>query len=88
MDSIETVDVLISDVHMAEQGEGLALARWMAEQHPEIPVILTSGSAEVQKSRAWEASGNVTDFVPKPYAQEVMERLVRARIAARGISSK
>ena len=35
----------------------VALARWMAEQHPTIPVILTSGSAEVQKSRAWEASG-------------------------------
>lgn len=88
MDSIETVDVVISDVHMAEEGEGLALARWMAEQHPTIPVILTSGSAEVQKSRAWEASGNVTDFVPKPYAQEVMERLVRARVAARGVAPK
>jgi DNA-binding NtrC family response regulator len=88
MDSVDGVDVLISDVHMAEEGEGLALARWMAEQHPAIPVILTSGSAGVQRARAWEGSGNVTDFVPKPYAEDAMERLVRTRIASRDISPK
>lgn len=88
MGSVDDVDVLISDVHMAVEGEGLALAQWMAEQHPGVPVILTSGSAGVQKSRAWEGSRNVTDFVPKPYTQDVMERLVRTRIGERDSSSK
>jgi len=88
MASVDGVDVLISDVHMAVEGEGVALALWMAEQHPDVPVILTSGSAGVQKARAWEGSRNVTDFVPKPYAQDVMERLVRTRIVARESSLK
>lgn len=86
MDFVDGIDVLISDVHMAEEGEGLALARWMAEQHPRIPVILTSGSKGVQTARAWETSANVTDFVPKPYSQDVMEKLVRSRIASRDSS--
>lgn len=34
MASADRVDVLISDVHMAVAGEGLALARWMAGQNP------------------------------------------------------
>lgn len=59
----------------------------MAEQHPGVPVILTSGSLGVQTSRAWEGSRNVTDFVPKPYAQDVMEQLVRTRIGGRDTSS-
>jgi DNA-binding NtrC family response regulator len=88
MASVDGVDVLISDVHMTVEGEGLALARWMAWQHPGVPVILTSGSAGVQKSRAWESSRNVTDFVPKPYSQDVMELLVRARISRRDRSSR
>lgn len=88
MASVDGVDVLISDVHMAVEGEGLALARWMAQQNPGVPVILTSGSSGVQKSRAWESSRNVTDFVPKPYAQDVMEQLARTRIGGRGASSK
>lgn len=87
MASVDEVDVMISDVHMVVEGEGLALARWMAEQHPGVPVILTSGSLGVQTSRAWEGSRNVTDFVPKPYAQDVMEQLVRTRISGRDTSS-
>jgi DNA-binding NtrC family response regulator len=86
--SIEHVDAVISDVHMAEQGEGIALARWLGKHYPRIPVILTSGSSGVARDRAWEASGNVTDFVPKPYSLHALERLVRTRIASRDISPK
>jgi DNA-binding NtrC family response regulator len=86
--SVEHVDAVISDVHMAEEGEGLVLARWLGEHYPGIPVILASGSSGVAKARAWEGSANVTDFVPKPYSLEAIERLVRTRIAARDISPK
>lgn len=56
MASVDGVAVLISDVHMAVEDEGLAPARWMAEQHPGVPVILTSGTARVQTWRAWEGT--------------------------------
>lgn len=88
MNAVPQVDAVISDVHMAEQYEGIELVRWMNAHHPRIPVILTSGSAGVQQARAWESSSNVTDFVPKPYSEHAMEQLVRARIAARDISPK
>jgi CheY-like chemotaxis protein len=77
------VDVVISDVHMARPGEGFELAGWMAETFPEIPVILTSGSAGAQQEAKSRATKNVTDFVPKPYSREALERLVRARVEGR-----
>lgn len=81
------VDVLISDVHMAEQGEGINLAQWIAVNHPGIPVILTSGSKDVAGSSELAACANAV-FVPKPYTERQMERLARSRISARGASSK
>jgi CheY-like chemotaxis protein len=77
------VDVVISDVHMAREGEGFELARWMAETFPEIPVILTSGSAGAQRDAATRSTANVTDFVPKPYSREELARLVKARLGER-----
>jgi DNA-binding NtrC family response regulator len=62
-----------------------ALARWIAEQNPSLPVILRSGSAGVQKPRAGAGLCNVTDVVPKPCARDVLERLVRTRITSREI---
>jgi DNA-binding NtrC family response regulator len=73
---------------MAEEGEGIVLARWLGEHYPRIPVLLTSGSQGVARARAWETSANVTDFVPKPYSLGTIERLIRTRIASRDISPK
>ena len=81
------VDVLISDVHMAQPGEGLDLAQWIGANHPAIPVILTSGSRGVAESPALAACGNAV-FVPKPYSERQVERLARSRISGRGASSK
>ena len=81
------VDVLISDVHMAQPGEGIDLAHWIGANHPGLPVILTSGSRGVAASPALAACGNAV-FVPKPYTERQMERLARSRISARGASSK
>jgi DNA-binding NtrC family response regulator len=82
MAAADRVDVVISDVHMSQPGEGFELALWFAANHPGIPVILTSGSRGAQQSPQLAACINVTDFVPKPYAREEMERLARARMRA------
>lgn len=81
------VDLVISDVHMETKEEGIALARWLSEHYPEIPVILTSGSRDAASSPALAALKGVT-FVPKPYSERQMERLARGQLAARDTSSK
>ncbi len=88
MGAIESVDVVVSDVHMSTPAEGLELAGWLGQHHPALPVILTSGSAGIAARAAWKAHANITDFVPKPYNVAHMEHLVRTRAAARDSSSK
>ena len=75
----DRVDVVISDIHMSRQGEGFELAMWMLANHPEIPVILTSGSVGAAKTAQELGSRNVTDFVAKPYSQPELEKLARLR---------
>ncbi len=77
------IDVVISDVHMASQDEGLEFARWMGQHYPQIPVILTSGDKNVPRSPVLAECRNVTDFVQKPYSEWQMELLARQRLAAR-----
>lgn len=76
----DRVDVVISDIHMSKQGEGFELAAWLLVNHPEIPVILTSGSAGAARTAQGLDSRNVTDFVPKPYSQAEIEKLARSRV--------
>ncbi|MBA4094582.1 MAG: hypothetical protein C0489_10905, partial [Candidatus Accumulibacter sp.] len=37
------VDLVFSDVMMPGEMDGIELARWLAERHPALPVVLTSG---------------------------------------------
>jgi DNA-binding NtrC family response regulator len=85
--SMGGVDVVISDVHMKVPGEGFALARWIGEHYPQIPVILTSGSKGAAQSPELATCRNVTDFVVKPYSERQLERLARTRIEAQGATS-
>jgi CheY-like chemotaxis protein len=45
LDSGATIDLVFSDVRMPGQMDGFALARWIRQHRPGIPVILTSGYA-------------------------------------------
>lgn len=81
------VDIVISDVHMARAGEGLELAHWVGANHPDVPVILTSGSQGVAQSPVLAACLNAV-FVPKPYVEREMERVARARMRSRGAECK
>jgi CheY-like chemotaxis protein len=40
-----TIDLVFSDVRMPGQMDGFALAQWIRQHRPSIPVILTSGYA-------------------------------------------
>ena len=40
---LSEVDVVFSDVMMPGSMDGIELARWLAQRHPDLPVVLTSG---------------------------------------------
>jgi DNA-binding NtrC family response regulator len=72
------VDFVFSDINMAgDVFGGLALARWMAERHPDIPLLLTSGvppeAPAIQATR-------LRRFMSKPYDLEEVDRLIQAMV--------
>lgn len=62
--SRESIDLLFTDIDLARNTNGIALARQAREQCPQLAVVYTSGG------RACLASGEAVPesvFVPKPY---------------------
>lgn len=55
--------------------DGFALAKWIAENQPGIPVIVTSGDAE--KIATAPDLGGSFQFVPKPYELDALVEKIR-----------
>jgi CheY-like chemotaxis protein len=71
------VDVLFSDIDMPGNMDGLALAQWVRQSQADTRIILTSG--------ATKAPGDVEEyasFLPKPYAEKDVERLLRSVLSS------
>jgi CheY-like chemotaxis protein len=71
------VDVLFSDIDMPGNIDGLALAQWLRQSQADTRIILTSGAAK--------APGDVEEyasFLPKPYAEKDVERLLRSVLSS------
>jgi CheY-like chemotaxis protein len=69
------VDLVFTDVMMPGVTDGFALAKWLRENHPEIPVIVTSGDAE--KIGLAGELGEDVQFVPKPYDLDALTAQLR-----------
>lgn len=67
------VDVLFSDIDMSGNMDGLALAQWVHRSQADTRIILTSGAARTPGDVKEYAS-----FLPKPYAEKDVERLMRS----------
>lgn len=75
------VDLIFSDINMPGM-DGIALARWLAENNVTAPLVLTSGlQASIEAAQA--ACENVSVFVSKPYAETKLVEQFRAILAAR-----
>jgi CheY-like chemotaxis protein len=78
----DDVDLVFSDVQMPGETDGFTLARWVRSNHPEIPVILTSGVAHaVEKAADLCLEGPI---VKKPYdhaalLSQILRLVERAR---------
>jgi CheY-like chemotaxis protein len=56
------VDLVLTDIHMPGSMSGLALAKSLETEYPEIKVILTSGSMPVSITQS------IAPFLRKPYS--------------------
>lgn len=63
-------DLVFSAVRMPGTVDGLELARIIRTQHPNVPVLLTSGHLPHDEAI------NATAFVSKPYCQADLLRLI------------
>jgi two-component system, response regulator PdtaR len=70
--SANRVDVVFSDIQMSGSMDGLALADWIAQRFPRLPVILTSGR------RPAVLPANCRRFFVKPCSLADVEREIRA----------
>lgn len=74
------VDVVFTDVRTEGALDGYELARQLKAEHPDLPVILTSGHMEAS------VAALVAPFLAKPYRIESVIQLIRTQMAGRAAS--
>ena len=65
-----TIDAVFCDVNLASDIDGLAFSRWLAEHHPKLPIILTSGDSGTARL---VTETTTLRFVAKPYVLSDIE---------------
>ncbi len=70
------IEFVFSDINMPGQQDGHALATWLRQFHPAIPVLMTSGS---QAERAKIESGFGHETIAKPYSLQDVEAIIASR---------
>jgi CheY-like chemotaxis protein len=68
LSSGKPIGLVLSDVCLSGTEDGLALARWLRQRSPDIPVILTSRYGDPVQRAAVLLVGDER-FLPKPYRQ-------------------
>jgi two-component system alkaline phosphatase synthesis response regulator PhoP len=76
--AVDLVDLFLLDVHIGAD-DGLALMRTLRERQHAAPVVLFTGSAQLDPATVAEADG----VVPKPFRLEQLLAVVRERAPRR-----
>jgi len=76
---VAAVDLVFSDVQMPGTRDGFALARWVREHRPNVPVILTSGTART--ADLGEDLCSIGPVEQKPYHHGSLEKRIRRALA-------
>jgi CheY-like chemotaxis protein len=79
------VDVVFTDWHLPGDMNGVELARWIAREHPGIPLLLTSGFSYVAD---WAPLIPRTSFFSKPYSPEDVAARIRSLVSDQGKDPK
>jgi DNA-binding response OmpR family regulator len=83
----ERPDVVLLDIMMEQADAGFQTARWLAENHPNVPVMMLSSIADASDSVFDTSTLRVADLVNKPIAPQdlldgvkrLLERAARLR---------
>jgi CheY-like chemotaxis protein len=75
------IDAVFSDVVMPGGVSGFELARWLARNRPQVPVLLTSGFA-AQTDDGDASSIQAARLLPKPYTQAELAQAIRELMLA------
>jgi CheY-like chemotaxis protein len=70
------VDLVFSDLYMPGGFDGFAPAQWIANQCPQVSVLITSAAP----CEAARAAGLTLQFLEKPYDLEVLLRKIEAML--------
>jgi CheY-like chemotaxis protein len=68
------IDIVLSDVRMPGKHDGFAVARWVAENRPHVPVILVSGDARARENDP-QLGGAV--LLRKPVEMRIIDQRIR-----------
>lgn len=74
------IDLVFSDIMMPGKLTGVDLARRVRRDHPDVPVVLTSGYAESFKQ---EVASEGLLLLPKPYAMDELGAMVERALQAK-----
>ncbi len=80
LDDDRRVDLVLSDIRMPGQLDGLGLAAWLRRWRPALPLVLMTGYTE--ELRAGRVDGHVV--LAKPVEPEALGAALRAALATRG----
>lgn len=73
LNSTDGVSLLITDVAMPGDRDGLALARKVAQAHPEVGIVIVSGVVQPTSDETPPQS----KFLSKPYTAHTLASLIR-----------
>lgn len=71
-------DLVFSDVRMPGSCDGYGLARWIAQNRPDLPVILTTGDIGMENAATLLCHA---EMLPKPYELDSAVARIRQSIA-------
>jgi CheY-like chemotaxis protein len=84
LETTSGIDVVISDMHMQRKDDGMALACFLRQNHPDISILLASAHAVPPASE-----GSPFDaFFIKPYRPEQFVEWIEQHFGPTGIQSK
>ena len=75
-------DLLLTDVHMPGQLDGVAVALHARARHPELPVIFATGRPEALQT--FGALGERDGVLAKPFSPSEALRMVRRLLGSEG----
>jgi DNA-binding NtrC family response regulator len=73
LDRNDDVAVVLTDVRMPGDMDGIGLSEWVRDHRPEVAVVLTSGQVDVHRTQLPDN----TRFLPKPYTAHALMAAIR-----------